>query len=183
MRCSWCEILLDRYVEATLPPRQMAAVSAHLKTCHACAELVNELRVVDALMATTKNVDLPANFTFAVMAEVRTIPVAVERRLSVWSLLIFYLVAAWIALSSAFALLGPRVAFVQHAFATVWSSTSNIFAAISGIAHGVGPAAPVVVGVVSFVLFIDALLVGALILFHRSVRPRLAAVLARSEAP
>jgi anti-sigma factor RsiW len=183
VRCSSCEILLDRYVEATLPPRQMCAVSAHLKTCDACAELVNELRVVDALMATTTNVDLPANFTFAVMAEVRTIPVAVERRLSVWSLLVFYLVAAWIALSGAFALLGPRVAVVQHALATVWSGAVNVFDAVTGIAHGVGPAAPVVVGVVTFVLFIDALLAGALIFFYRSVRPRLAAVLARSEAP
>ena len=183
MRCSSCEILLDRFVEATLPPRQMAAVSAHLKTCDACAELVNELRVVDALMATTKNVDLPANFTFALMAEARTMPVAVERRLSVWSLLIFYLVAAWIALSGAFALLGPRVSFVQHWMATIWSSTADVLAAITGIAHGVGPAAPVVVGVVSFVLFIDALLAGAFIYFYRSVRPRLAAVLARSEAP
>jgi anti-sigma factor RsiW len=183
VRCSSCEVLLDRYVEATLPPRQMAAISAHLKTCDACAELVNELRVVDALMATTKSVDLPANFTFAVMAEARTTPVAVERRLSVWSLLIFYLVAAWIALSGAFALLGPRVAYVQHALAAVWSGAANVFATVTGVAHGVGPAAPAVVGVVSFVLFIDVLLAGAFIYFYRFVRPRLAAVLARSEAP
>jgi anti-sigma factor RsiW len=182
VRCSSCEILLDRYVEATLPARQMAAVSAHLKTCEACAELVNELRVIDALMATTKSVDLPANFTFAVMAEVRTTPVAVERRLSMWSLLVFYLVAAWIALSGGFALLGPRAGFVQHAFAAMWSGALDVFAAVTGIAHGVGPAAPVVVGIVCFVLFVDVLLAGALIFFHRSVRPRLAAVLARSEA-
>ena len=183
MRCSSCETLLDRYVEATLPPRQMAAVSAHLKTCRSCADLVNELRVVDALMATTKSADLPVNFTFAVMAEARTMPVAVERRLSVWSLLIFYLVAAWIALSGAYALLGPRSAYVAHALETALSGAANLFAAVTGIAHGVGPGAPVVVGVVSFVLFIDALLAGAFIYFHRSVRPRLAAVLARSEAP
>lgn len=181
MRCSSCEILLDRYVEATLQPRQMAAVSAHVKTCDRCAGLVNELRVVDALMATTKSVDLPANFTFAVMAEARTMPVAAERRLSVWSLLVFYLVAAWIALSGGFALLGPRAAFVQHAFGAVWSSTLEVFAAVGGIAHGVAPAAPAVLGVVSFVLFVDVLLAGAFIFFYRSVRPRLAAAIARSE--
>ncbi len=182
MRCSSCEILLDRYVEATLPPRQMTAVSAHLKTCDTCAALVNELRVVDGLMSTTKSVDLPANFTFAVMAEARTMPVAVERRLSVWSLLIFYLVAAWIALSGGFALFGPRLAFLERAFAPIWSGAGNIVAAIAGIAHGVGPAAPAVVAGVSFVLFVDVFLAGALIFFYRSVRPRLAAVLARSEA-
>lgn len=182
MRCSSCEMLLDRYVEATLPARQMAAVSAHLKTCDACAELVNELRVVDALMATTQSVDLPVNFTFAVMAEVRAMPVAAERRLSVWSLLIFYLVAAWIALSGAFALLGPRVAFVERPFTALWSGAADVLAALTGIAHGVGAAGPVVVGVVSIVLFVDALLAGAFIFFYRSVRPRLAAALARSEA-
>ena len=182
MRCSSCEILLDRYVEATLPPRQMSAVSAHLKTCDACAALVTELRVVDALIATTKSVDLPANFTFAVMAEARTMPVAIERRLSVWSLLVFYLVAAWIALSGAFALLGPRVAFLERPFVAFWSYAGDTFAALTGIAHGVAPAAPVVVGVVFFVLFIDALLAGALIFFYRAVRPRLATALARSEA-
>ncbi len=182
MRCSSCEILLDRYVEATLPARQMAAVSAHLKTCEACAQLVNELRVVDALMATTTSVDIPANFTFAVMAEVRTMPVAVERRLSVWSLLVFYLVAAWIALSGGFALLGPRVAFLERPFAALWSNLTDMIGAVAGIAHGVAPATPAVVGVVCFVLFVDALLAGALIIFYRAVRPRLAAVLARSEA-
>lgn len=182
MRCSSCEILLDRYVEATLQPRQMSAVSAHLKTCDRCAELVNELRVVDALMATTKSVDLPANFTFAVMAEARTMPVAAERRLSVWSLLVFYIVAAWIALSGGFALLDPRVTFVRHAFTGVWSGALEVVAAVAGIAHGVGPAAPAIVGLVSFVLFVDVLLAGAFIFFYRSVRPRLAAAIARSEA-
>jgi anti-sigma factor RsiW len=160
----------------------MAAVSAHLRTCDACAELVNELRVVDALMATTKSVDLPANFTFAVMAEARTMAVAVERRLSVSSLRVVYQVAAWIAFSGAFAVLGPRIAFVSHALAPLWSSALNGFAAITGIAHGVEPAAPVLVGVVSFVLFVDVLLAGAFIFFYRSVRPHLAAVLSRSEA-
>ena len=182
MRCSSCEILLDRYVEATLPPRQMAAVSAHLKTCDACASLVNELRVVDALMATTKNAELPPNFTFAVMADVRTMPVAAERRLSLWSFLAFYVIAAWIALSGGVALLGGRLGSLQHVAGTTLSALGGMLAAVSGIAHGLGPAAPLVVGIVSVVLVIDVLLAGSIFFFYRTVRPRLVAALASSEA-
>ncbi|MBV8118125.1 MAG: zf-HC2 domain-containing protein [Candidatus Eremiobacteraeota bacterium] len=182
MRCSSCEPLLDRYVEGTLRQRQMLAVTAHLKSCDACVGLVNELRVVDALMATTKAADLPANFTFAVMAEVRTMPVAIERRISVWSFLIFYLVAAWIALSGAFAYFGGRVAFVQHAGGSIAASLHEIAAAIGGIAHGIGPAAPIALALGAAVLIIDVLLAVALFFFYRSIRPRLVAALARSEA-
>lgn len=182
MRCSSCEILLDRYVEATLPPRRMAAVSSHLKACEACVALVNELRVVDALMTTTQAVELPANFTFAVMADVRTTPVTVQRRLSVWSFLVFYLVAAWIALSGTFAMVGGRMPWLERVFTAGGAAASNALAAVTGVAHGIGPAAPVVVGIVSVVLVLDVLLFGTLILFYRSIRPRLVAALARSEA-
>lgn len=182
MRCSSCEMLLDRYVEATLPARRMAAVSLHLKRCGVCAALMNELRVMDALMATTKAVELPPNFTFAVMAEARSMPVAVERRLSLWSFLVFYLVAAWIALSGAFAIFRDRASWMQHSLAWAGGVSHDMVAALTGIAHGFGPAGPVVVGIVSVVLFVDVMLACALIFFYRSVRPRLVAALARSEA-
>ncbi|HET9031008.1 MAG TPA: hypothetical protein VFN49_12615 [Candidatus Aquilonibacter sp.] len=182
MRCSSCEVLLDRFVEATLPARKMAAVSSHVKTCATCAELVNELRVVDALMATTKPVELPANFTFALMAEVRTTPVTIQRRLSVWAFLTFYLVAAWIVLSGAFTLFGARASSLQQFAQAAGSAAAEVLSVLTGIAHGFGSSAPVIVGVVSLVLFVDVLLAGALIFFYRSVRPRLADAIARSEA-
>ena len=74
MRCSSCEPLLDRYLEGTLTPRGMIDTAAHIKSCGACARLVDEVKVVDALLFTTDVPELPANFTFAVMAEARSLP-------------------------------------------------------------------------------------------------------------
>ena len=74
MRCSACEPLLDRYVEGTLKPPQMIAITAHLRDCESCRALLEELRAVDGLFATTPVMDLPQNFTFAVMAEARALP-------------------------------------------------------------------------------------------------------------
>ena len=74
MRCSSCEPLLDRYVEGTLTPREMARVTAHLRSVRTAKRCLTELRVVDALLATTAPVELAPNFTFAVMAEARTAP-------------------------------------------------------------------------------------------------------------
>jgi predicted anti-sigma-YlaC factor YlaD len=42
MRCSACEPLLDRYVEGTLKPPQMIAISAHLPECESCRALLEE---------------------------------------------------------------------------------------------------------------------------------------------
>ncbi|MGA7570105.1 MAG: zf-HC2 domain-containing protein, partial [Candidatus Aquilonibacter sp.] len=72
MRCSSCEPLLDRYIEGTLTPREMTRVTAHLHACPHCESLLTELRVVDALLATTAPMELAPNFTFAVMAEARS---------------------------------------------------------------------------------------------------------------
>ena len=36
--------------------------------------MLDELRVVDALIAAPRHVELPENFTFATMAEVRSLP-------------------------------------------------------------------------------------------------------------
>lgn len=182
MRCSSCESLLDRYLEATLPPRQMASVRLHLRTCDACASLLTELRIVDALLETTKSPDIAPNFTFAVMAEVNAMPAPHARRISPWSLLTFYLVAAWIALSGAYAAFGSHVPGIVSGVGAASGILRDAFVTMTSILHGLGPAAPITIAVVSFVLFLDALLVGGVIYFYRSVHPHLATVLARSEA-
>lgn len=182
MRCSSCETLLDRYLEATLPPRRMAAVASHLRTCDGCASLLTELRVVDALLETTKAPEVAPNFTFAVMAEVNAMPAPHARRISPWSLLTFYLVAAWIALSGAYAVFGSHVPRIVNGVAAASGVMRDAFVTITSILHGLGPAAPITIAVVSFVLFLDVLLAGGVIYFYRSVHPHLATVLARSEA-
>lgn len=182
MRCSSCEPLLDRYVEATLTRRQMAFVAAHVKMCDACAALVTELRVVDALLATTKSVELAPNFTFAVMAEINAIPVQRARSLWIWAVLSFYLIAAWGALSGAYVTFGGRIPVVQHVVSNAVTSIGSALAALSGVVHGLGTTSPIVLALVSLVLFVDVLLAGGVIYFHRSLRPRLATVFSRSEA-
>lgn len=181
MRCSSCEPRLDRYVEATLAPRQMAAVASHLRTCDRCSSLLTELRVVDALLATTQPIELAPNFTFAVMAEARSVRVHEPRRLSLWAVLSFYLVAAWLALSAAYVFFGSHVPRVANAVGAVSGMVVDTFGTIAAVLHGLGPAAPVTVGIVSAVLFVDVLLACGLIYFYRAVRPRMATALARSE--
>jgi anti-sigma factor RsiW len=182
VRCSSCEPLLDRYVEGTLPPRRMALVKAHVQSCARCESLVTELRVVDALLSTTKPVELAPNFTFAVMAEARATPIHPKRSLPVWGALALYVVAAWIAVSGIYAALGGRLPYVgamRDAFATAGTQT---VAAIAGTAQGFEPATPFVVGVVFGVLLVDALLVIGTIYFYRAARSRLAAQPQPSEA-
>src|ERR1700752_4100334 len=96
MHCSSCEPLLDRYLEGTLTPRQMARVREHVNRCAHCASLLTELRVVDALLATTRPVELAPNFTFAVMAETRATPMHAAPRFPLWGALSAYIVAAWL---------------------------------------------------------------------------------------
>ena len=182
MRCSSCEPLLDRYLEGTLSSREMRTFAEHLRECPSCAALLAELRVVDALLATTPVVALAPNFTFAVMADVRTTPMAKARKLSVWALLSFYLISAWIVLSAGTLAFGSRLRGVSPVLSWAGNAFSHGLAALTGAAHALGPATPVAVAIVVLVLLIDVALVGAILVYYRSVHPRLAAHLAKSEA-
>jgi anti-sigma factor RsiW len=172
VRCSWCEPLLDRYVEGTLSAREMRDVRTHVDRCAACASLVVELRVVDALLATTKPIELAPNFTFALMAEARGLPVRAQRRLSLWTALSFYTLAAWMVLTGAYFVFdnhGVRLAELRSAAAV---SASQSFAAFSFAAHGFGTSTPLVLGGVVSVLVIDALLALAGLTLFRALRSR-----------
>lgn len=182
MRCSLCEPLLDRYVEGTLTPSEMARVTAHVRTCPHCESLLTELRVVDALLATTATVELAPNFTFAVMAEARAMPVHAHRKLSLWAVLTFYVIGAWIALSGVYAFLGGRIPYLASTGRTLANAGSQGLAALSATAQSISPATPLVLGSVIGVLLLDALLVIGAIALYRTARARLAAHLDRSEA-
>lgn len=182
MRCCSCEPLLDRYVEGTLTPREMARVSKHLRTCARCDALLTELRVVDALLATTAPVELAPNFTFAVMAETRTTPIRAVRKLSIWAVLTFYVVGAWIALSGIYAVFGDRLAHLGTVGRATAAAGAQSVAVFSAIAQSVSPATPLVLGGVVGVLLIDTLLIIAAVTIYRATRARLAAHVNRSEA-
>ncbi len=182
MRCSSCEPLLDRYVEGTLTPREMTRVGAHLRTCAHCDALLTELRVVDGLLATTAPVELAPNFTFALMAETRTTPVHQVRKLSVWAVLTFYVVGAWIALCGVYALFGSGLSHLGAAGRALAVAGAQSYGALSAIVQSVSPVTPLVLGGAVGVLLLDSLLVIGAIVLYRAVRARLAAHINRSEA-
>ena len=182
VRCSSCESLLDRYVEGTLNARDMARVSTHLRTCEHCEELLTELRVVDALLATTAPVELAPNFTFAVMAEARTTPLRVRRPLSLWAVLTFYIVGAWIALSGLYAIFGTRVPYLAAAGGALAHATTQNLGALSATARHLSAATPFVLGGAIGILLLDALLLAGALFLYRAAHARLAARASRSEA-
>lgn len=179
MRCSSCEPLLDRYVEGTLSPRQMTEVTAHLQKCSACSALLDELKVVDGLLFTTRVPELPPNFTFAVMADAKTMPVPKAPPSRVWSFLALYVTAAWAMAVVWLAATGtdPRVlasavaSQATHAF----GATTGVFASGYAFSHS-----PLLVGFGVSVLALDAILAAAAVFFFLFVRPRLAALPVRA---
>lgn len=179
MRCSACEPLLDRYIECTLPPRQMAAVRNHLAQCSPCSDLLHELRVVDGLLFTTVVPELPQNFTFAVMAEVNSMPAHRVRQHPVWSFLALYSAAAWVAATIAIVLTGtsPRVAllFVWNGIAHAGTAAGNVAGSAS---HGLMHTTPALAAFGAGVLFLDITVAAAIAVVYLVVRPRLAARLA-----
>lgn len=180
MRCSSCKPLLDRYAEGTLGTQQMLRVAAHLEMCPRCAPLFEELKVVDGLLWTLSAPPAPApNFTFAVMAEARSMPVPRERKTNLAALAGAYTLAAW-------ALIAVWLQVSGVGFSGALASGAALAATSAGIAHSVTAGVSGVFGngtpqVTAFVLTVLGLDVGVglgIALVYFFVRPRLAARLA-----
>ena len=169
MRCSSCEILLDRYVEGTLPPARMAAVSRHVRTCTSCERLLTELRVVDALLATTKPVELAPNFTFAVMAETHAIAAPRRPARAPWRVLAVYVTAAWLV-ACAGSLLGLS-GTVRSVVAPLFAGAANALAAAAGVAHGLAGTVPAALALSLGVLAVDGGLAILAYTAYRRLRP------------
>src|SRR5580693_6847639 len=98
MRCSWCEPLLDGYLESALPPRQMREVDAHVRRCRSCEALLAELRVVDALLTTASPpAFVGSEFTAAVVSATSQAHQPHRRRPPFWIFLSLYVALCWIA--------------------------------------------------------------------------------------
>ena len=182
MQCLSCDRVLDRYIEGTLKPPLMAAVTQHLRGCERCSALWQELKVVDALLETTRPAPLPENFTFAVMAETSDLPVPVRRHHRVWSFLVLYVVAAWVAALIAAAVAGPRApAFLSAMLSFVTASAGRAAGSIDAAAAGVGTVLPPLAALGAGIFAIDLALGAAFCIFYFFIRPRVAARLAASE--
>lgn len=180
MRCSSCKPLLDRYAEGSLSMPQLARIAAHLHGCGECSAVLEELKVVDGLLATISEPPAPPlNFTFAVMAEVRALPVPAVPRTNVVALIAAYtlvawgIIALWLQLSGIGA--GGALALVAEFAAQAAGSAHALTAAVSGV---FGSGTPQVTWFVLTVLALDAAVGMGIALVYFVVRPRLAARLA-----
>lgn len=95
VRCSSFDLLLAEFVDGTLPPQQRARVLDHVDSCERCSGLLEELRVVDALLLTPRLMEPAANFTFRTMAEVHSAAPPRVARASTLGVVVAYLAFAW----------------------------------------------------------------------------------------
>ena len=174
MSCSSSENLFEAYLDSTLVPAQRARLLAHLAGCGPCKGVLEELRVVDALIASPRHVDLPANFTFATMAEVRSLPRPQVSPVPVYAYLVSYLVAAWLLVGAGFLFATPTMRAFGETALDVSASLARVFgivghagARVAGDFSALGP-------VLGAAIVLDVAVVLALVVGFTVVRPRLA---------
>jgi anti-sigma factor RsiW len=175
MRCSSCEPKLDAYLEKTLRPRDARAVGAHLQACPNCDALLQELRVVDALLTTARPLTVAAGFTASVVSATRATHPKIPRRVPLAGALLLYLGIAWMLV--ALAALRPHdvARFTEALFALVQQDLAALGAAVRALA----PATPVAAAAVTGVLLLDLLLLWGLFYGYRRMRPIIALHLGR----
>ncbi|MDP9104493.1 MAG: zf-HC2 domain-containing protein [Candidatus Eremiobacteraeota bacterium] len=173
MSCSSSEDLFEAYLDGTLFPAQRARLLSHLSQCGACKGLLDELRVVDALISSPRHVELPVNFTFATMAEVRSLPRPHVSSVPVYAYLVSYLVAAWLLIGAGFLFASTAM----RAFGETALDVSATFARVFGI---IGHAGARVAGdfgalgtLLGAAIVLDVAVVLALVVGFTVVRPRL----------
>jgi len=171
---------LDRYAEGSLLAPKVLAVREHVRTCADCAALLHELKMVDGLLETLSAPPEPApNFTFAVMAEVRSKPAPRPARIDLFRWAAGYVLAGWALIALWMNLAGISIASWGERAAAGFSSATAAFGSLSSSSlHAFGHQTPSVALFVTLLLLLDLGLAIGVALFHRTVRPHLAAVLA-----
>ncbi|GAC1580805.1 MAG: hypothetical protein NVS3B7_15580 [Candidatus Elarobacter sp.] len=174
MSCSSSEALFEAYLDDTLAPAQRARLLAHLNGCGACLGILHELRVVDALLAAPRTVELPENFTFATMAEVRSQRRPYVSTAPAYAYLVSYLVAAWLLVGAGFLLAGPTMRALGETALDVSGGFARTFASLghagARIAGDFGPLGTMVGAAVA----LDIVVVLAIVIGFTVVRPRIA---------
>lgn len=173
MSCSSSEALFEAYLDDTLAPAQRARLLGHLKGCGSCKGVLDELRAVDALIAAPRVPELPQNFTFATMAEIRSLPRPHVSRAPLYAYLVSYLVAAWLLVGAGFLLATPTMRAIGETALDAAAQFARLFGAL-------GHAASRMLGdfgslgtVVGGALVLDASVAVAVVLGVTVVRPRL----------
>jgi len=172
--CNSSEALFEAYLDDTLTPARRASLQRHLARCGRCAGVLEELRVVDALLVSPRVVELPENFTFATMAEVRSLPRPHASPAPVVAYLVSYLVAAWLLIGAASLLAGSAIRAFGETLFDFGRETLRIGGSVghagSRIVGDFGSLGTFVGGTLAF----DLVAVIGLVLVFTVVRPRLA---------
>jgi anti-sigma factor RsiW len=108
--CSSSEALFEAYLGGTLIATQRARLLRHVNRCGRCKGVLEELRVVEALLASCTAPQLSANFTFATMAEVRSLPQPRAAAVTpIAAYLAAYLSTAWLVIGVGFLFAWPAM--------------------------------------------------------------------------
>ncbi len=165
MRCSSFEPFLDHFVEGALRPRQMRSLTDHLESCRHCRALVDELKVIDAMLATTPSSEPATDFTHAVMAGIRPMPVPRKPKHPAARFVALYVAVAWAVGILWLALSGTTLRTVWLALSGVALQAGAAFdALIAGGTHALGTSTASLAAFGVTVLAIDAALALALCL-------------------
>lgn len=175
MRCSSYEPMLDDYLEGTLRPRQTREIALHLRGCAQCSRLLDELRVVDALLTTARAPGASSDITAAVVSATATARPPAPRRLSLGVALLLYLLAAWALAAAAFL----RLHDLAHFGSALLGFVQRDVAAIGAATRALAPATPLAAAAVTAVLLIDVVLLAVTFYAYRRLRPLLAFYLGR----
>ena len=162
MHCSFCERHLDAYVDGTLGARERATVAAHLATCARCSSLLEEFRVIDALLITPRTLEPAPNFTVKVMAEVRFLPPPRRSHTPPLRVLGAYLAFAWIAIGLFFRFGdGTARSALTSLQRSLLHGSDLVGASSRVIAHVVGPNALQITTAMSALVVLDLGLLAA----------------------
>jgi|GEM_PF-790289 len=179
MTCRACELRLEEYLEGGVDRYTAMRIERHLVDCGSCRATLDELRSMERLLNTASRaaaLEPAPNFTFAVMAEVRAMPLPRVQPVMRWAFLGWYLLGAWalIGILALFArpLLLNAIAALGYAAAGTLSVVQAIVGAVSAATDGHGAA---IVVIVMLVLAVDTVLAAGVYLAHTVVRPRIAA--------
>ncbi|MBV8600044.1 MAG: zf-HC2 domain-containing protein [Candidatus Eremiobacteraeota bacterium] len=183
MRCAASERLFERLLDGTLAANERNRLDRHLASCERCVSVLEELRVIDALLLAPRRLEPAPNFTFKVMAEVRATAAPRNAR-NPWPWAIgIYLAISWAAIAAWFAF-GRPDAFAL--LATAFDSARHAAAAVDGIARviatGFGLGYAGIFGWMAFLLVFDFTVLAVVLIARAVIRPRVAARLARSES-
>lgn len=129
MRCSSSRLLFEGSIDGTLAAQAQSALGVHLDCCSDCRGLLEELRVVDALLLHAGNPELPSNFTLQTMAAIAQLPAPRAAGPAILGLMGAYLATTWLLIALALIFDGAQT---QRALGIAGAE----LAALGSLAHG-----------------------------------------------